>query len=126
MQRKGLQFSQIYDVRAVRVLVPEVRDCYTALGIVHQLWSPIAQEFDDYIAHPNGNDYRSLHTVVHCPDGRALEVQIRTRQMHSHAELGVAAHWRYKEGSKATPEDRYDEKIAWLRQLLTWRDEVAD
>ncbi|MBP6708140.1 MAG: bifunctional (p)ppGpp synthetase/guanosine-3',5'-bis(diphosphate) 3'-pyrophosphohydrolase [Candidatus Accumulibacter sp.] len=126
MRKKDVGFAEVYDVRALRVVVDEVKDCYTALGIVHQLWSPIAQEFDDYIAHPKGNDYRSLHTAVHCPDGRALEVQIRTRQMHSHAELGVAAHWRYKEGSKATPEDRYDEKIAWLRQLLTWRDEVAD
>jgi len=126
MRKKAVGFSEVYDVRALRVIVDEVKDCYTALGIVHHIWSPIAKEFDDYIAHPKGNDYRSLHTAVHCPDGRSLEVQIRTREMHSHAELGVAAHWRYKEGSGATPEDRYDEKIAWLRQLLTWRDEVAD
>jgi GTP pyrophosphokinase len=126
MRKKDVEFSEVYDVRALRVIVNEVKDCYTALGIVHHIWSPIAKEFDDYIAHPKGNDYRSLHTAVHCPDGRSLEVQIRTREMHSHAELGVAAHWRYKEGSGATPEDRYDEKIAWLRQLLTWRDEVAD
>jgi GTP pyrophosphokinase len=125
MRKKGVEFAEVYDVRALRVIVDEVKDCYTALGIVHHIWSPIAKEFDDYIAHPKGNDYRSLHTAVHCPDGRALEVQIRTRDMHSHAELGVAAHWRYKEGG-STPEDRYDEKIAWLRQLLTWRDEVAD
>ena len=125
MRKKKVGFSEVYDVRALRVIVDEVRDCYTTLGIVHHIWSPIAQEFDDYIAHPKGNNYRSLHTAVHCPDGRALEVQIRTREMHSHAELGVAAHWRYKEGG-STPEDRYDEKIAWLRQLLTWRDEVAD
>jgi GTP pyrophosphokinase len=126
MRKKDVGFAEVYDVRALRVIVDEVKDCYTALGIVHHIWSPIAKEFDDYIAHPKGNDYRSLHTAVHCPDGRSLEVQIRTRQMHSHAEHGVAAHWRYKEGSKATPEDRYDEKIAWLRQLLSWRDEVAD
>ncbi len=126
MRKKAVGFSEVYDVRALRVIVDEVKDCYTALGIVHHIWSPIAKEFDDYIAHPKGNDYRSLHTAVHCPDGRSLEVQIRTREMHSHAELGVAAHWRYKEGSGTTPEDRYDEKIAWLRQLLTWRDEVAD
>ena len=126
MRKKSVGFSEVYDVRALRVIVGEVKDCYTALGIVHHIWSPIAKEFDDYISHPKGNDYRSLHTAVHCPDGRAVEVQIRTREMHRHAELGVAAHWRYKEGSKATPEDRYDEKIAWLRQLLTWRDEVAD
>ena len=125
MRKKAVGFSEVYDVRALRVIVDEVKDCYTALGIVHHIWSPIAKEFDDYIAHPKGNDYRSLHTAVHCPDGRSLEVQIRTREMHSHAELGVAAHWRYKEGSGATPEDRYDEKIAWLRQLLPWRDEVA-
>jgi GTP pyrophosphokinase len=123
---RRMSLSEVYDVRALRVIVKDVKDCYTALGIVHHIWSPIAKEFDDYIAHPKGNDYRSLHTAVHCPDGRALEVQIRTREMHSHAELGVAAHWRYKEGSQATPEDRYDEKIAWLRQLLTWRDESAD
>ncbi|MBK7673975.1 bifunctional (p)ppGpp synthetase/guanosine-3',5'-bis(diphosphate) 3'-pyrophosphohydrolase [Accumulibacter sp.] len=126
MRKKAVGFSEVYDVRALRVILDEVKDCYTALGIVHHIWSPIAKEFDDYIAHPKGNDYRSLHTAVHCPDGRSLEVQIRTREMHSHAELGVAAHWRYKEGSGTTPEDRYDEKIAWLRQLLTWRDEVAD
>jgi len=126
MRKKGVEFSEVYDVRALRVIVEEVRDCYTALGIVHHIWSPIAKEFDDYISHPKGNDYRSLHTAVHCPDGRAIEVQIRTREMHRHAELGVAAHWRYKEGSGTTPEDRYDEKIAWLRQLLTWRDDVAD
>ena len=126
MRKKRVGFSEVYDVRALRVIVDEVKDCYTALGIVHHIWSPIAKEFDDYISHPKGNDYRSLHTAVHCPDGRAVEVQIRTREMHRHAELGVAAHWRYKEGSKATPADRYDEKIAWLRQLLTWRDEVAD
>ncbi len=125
MRKKDVGFAEVYDVRALRVIVDEVKDCYTALGVVHHIWSPIAKEFDDYIAHPKGNDYRSLHTAVHCPDGRALEVQIRTREMHSHAELGVAAHWRYKEGG-STPEDRYDEKIAWLRQLLTWRDEVAD
>jgi len=126
MRKKDVGFSEVYDVRALRVIVDEIKDCYTALGIVHHIWSPISKEFDDYISNPKGNDYRSLHTAVHCPDGRALEVQIRTRAMHHHAELGVAAHWRYKEGSKATPEDRYDDKIAWLRQLLTWRDEVAD
>ncbi|WP_313952451.1 bifunctional (p)ppGpp synthetase/guanosine-3',5'-bis(diphosphate) 3'-pyrophosphohydrolase [Accumulibacter sp.] len=126
MRKKDVAFAEVYDVRALRVIVAGVQDCYTALGIVHHIWSPISSEFDDYIAHPKGNDYRSLHTAVHCPDGRALEVQIRTRDMHRHAELGVAAHWRYKEGSKATPADRYDEKIAWLRQLLTWRDEAVD
>ena len=125
MRKKGVEFSEVYDVRALRVIVDEVKDCYTTLGIVHNMWSPISKEFDDYISNPKGNNYRSLHTAVHCPDGRALEVQIRTREMHKHAELGVAAHWRYKEGHKST-QGSYDEKIAWLRQLLTWKDEVTD
>jgi GTP pyrophosphokinase len=126
MRKKDVEFSEVYDVRALRVIVDEVKDCYTALGIVHNMWSPISKEFDDYISNPKGNNYRSLHTAVRCPDGRSLEVQIRTWDMHQHSELGVAAHWRYKEGNKAASEDNYDEKIAWLRQLLTWKDEVAD
>ena len=126
MRMKSVEFSEVYDVRALRIIVDDLKDCYTALGIVHNLWSPIPKEFDDYISNPKGNFYRSLHTAVHCPDGRSLEIQIRTWEMHKHAELGVAAHWRYKEGSKRTHEDEYDEKIAWLRQLLTWKDEVAD
>jgi len=126
MRKKDVEFSEVYDVRALRVIVDEVKDCYTALGIVHNIWSPIPKEFDDYISNPKGNNYRSLHTAVHCPDGRSLEVQIRTHEMHKHAELGVAAHWRYKEGSKHSSEGNYDEKIAWLRQLLTWKDEVSD
>jgi GTP pyrophosphokinase len=126
MRNKSVEFSEVHDVRALRVVVDEVKDCYTALGIVHNLWSPISKEFDDYISNPKGNNYRSLHTAVRCPDGRSLEVQIRTREMHQHSELGVAAHWRYKEGNKAESEDNYDDKIAWLRQLLTWKDEVAD
>ncbi|HJW03899.1 MAG TPA: bifunctional (p)ppGpp synthetase/guanosine-3',5'-bis(diphosphate) 3'-pyrophosphohydrolase [Azospira sp.] len=126
MRKKGVDFSEVYDVRALRVIVDEVKDCYTVLGIVHNIWTPIPKEFDDYISNPKGNYYRSLHTAVRCPDGRSLEVQIRTWEMHKHAELGVAAHWRYKEGTKRSPEDNYDEKIAWLRQLLTWKDEVAD
>ena len=126
MRKKGVEFSEVYDVRALRVIVDDVKDCYTVLGIVHNIWTPIPKEFDDYISNPKGNYYRSLHTAVRCPDGRSLEVQIRTWDMHKHAELGVAAHWRYKEGSKRSSEDNYDEKIAWLRQLLTWKDEVAD
>jgi len=131
MRAKDLEFSEVYDVRALRIIVPEVRDCYTALGIVHALWQPIHGEFDDYISHPKGNFYRSLHTAVMADDGRSLEVQIRTPEMHHHAELGVAAHWRYKEASvaKLSParaESAYDEKIAWLRQLLSWRDEITD
>jgi GTP pyrophosphokinase len=126
MRKKGVDFSEVYDVRALRVIVHDVKECYIALGIVHNIWSPISKEFDDYISNPKGNQYRSLHTAVRCPDGRSLEVQIRTLEMHNHAELGVAAHWRYKEGTKKSGEDNYDEKIAWLRQLLTWKDEVAD
>ena len=126
MRMKNVEFSEVYDIRALRIIVDDVKDCYTALGVVHNLWSPIPKEFDDYISNPKGNFYRSLHTAVHCPDGRSLEIQIRTVEMHRHAELGVAAHWRYKEGSKRTHEDEYDEKIAWLRQLLMWKEEVAD
>ena len=126
MRKKGVEFSEVYDVRALRVIVDEIKDCYTALGIVHNIWSPISKEFDDYISNPKGNNYRSLHTAVHCPDGRSLEIQIRTQEMHKNAELGVAAHWRYKEGSKHSSEGNYDDKIAWLRQLLTWKDEVSD
>ncbi len=126
MRKKGVEFSEVFDIRALRIIVGDLKDCYTALGIVHNLWSPISREFDDYISNPKGNYYRSLHTAVRCPDGRSLEIQIRTWEMHKHAELGVAAHWRYKEGSKRSTEDDYDEKIAWLRQLLTWKDEVAD
>jgi GTP pyrophosphokinase len=100
MRKKGVEFSEVYDVRALRVIVDEVKDCYTALGIVHNLWQPIPKEFDDYISHPKGNNYRSLHTAVRLPGRASLEVQIRTWEMHQHAELGVAAHWRYKEGSK--------------------------
>ncbi len=124
MRAKRLDFSQVFDIRALRVLVDEVKDCYTVLGIVHQLWQPIAKEFDDYITKPKGNNYQSLHTAVLAGDGRALEVQIRTHEMHKHAELGVAAHWRYKEGAKSGSD--YDEKIALLRSLLSWRDEVTD
>jgi len=123
MQRKQLDFDQIFDMRAVRILVKEERDCYGALGVVHGLWRHIAKEFDDYIANPKENLYRSLHTAVIGPEGRTLEVQIRTEDMHRHAELGVAAHWRYKEGGSFDP--GYEEKIAWLRQLLEWRDEES-
>ncbi len=120
MNRKHLAFEQLYDIRAVRILVDEVRDCYTALGLVHHLWQPIPGEFDDYIAQPKSNDYRSLHTGVIGPENKALEVQIRTHDMHRHAELGVAAHWLYKEGSRAGGQS---DRIAWLRQILHWKDD---
>ena len=121
MQRKQLDFDQIFDMRAVRILVEEEKDCYAALGVVHGLWRHIPKEFDDYIANPKENLYRSLHTAVVGPEGRNLEIQIRTEKMHQHAELGVAAHWRYKEGGAYDP--GYEEKITWLRQLLEWKEE---
>jgi GTP pyrophosphokinase len=116
MQRKGLSFEQLYDIRAVRILVSSVADCYAALGIVHSLWPYIPGEFDDYIATPKDNLYRSLHTAVIGPGKLPLEIQIRTSEMHEHAELGVAAHWRYKEGGRSNP--AYEQKIVWLRQIL--------
>lgn len=120
MQRKDVPFSELYDIRAIRVLVDSVADCYAALGIVHGLWTPVPAEFDDYIANPKGNNYRSLHTAVIGPEGKTLEVQIRTAEMHEHAELGVAAHWRYKEGGSGDAE--FERKIAWMRQLLEARE----
>ena len=116
MQRKQLAFEQLFDVRAVRVIVATLRDCYAALGVVHGLWTYIPGEFDDYIATPKGNFYRSIHTAVIGPQGRSVEVQIRTREMHEHAELGVAAHWTYKEGG--APDAQYQRKIEWVRRLL--------
>lgn len=120
MQRKNVPFSELYDIRAIRVLVKDIPSCYTVLGIVHQLWPSIPSEYDDYIAHPKGNDYRSLHTAVLGPENRTLEIQIRTPQMHEHAELGVAAHWRYKEGGPG--DASFERKVAWMRQLLEQRD----
>ena len=127
MRLKQLDFSDVHDVRALRVIVPTPADCYSVLGVVHDLWEPIPKEFDDYISRPKGNNYQSLHTAVIGPGGRTLEVQIRTEEMHRQAEFGVAAHWRYKEARKASKaEGDFDNKIAWLRELLAWRDEVAD
>ncbi len=116
MQRKGLAFEQVFDVRAIRIITASVEDCYAALGVVHGRWHYIPGEFDDYIATPKDNLYRSLHTAVLGPSALPVEIQIRTREMHEHAELGVAAHWRYKEG--ATRDAAYDRKIEWLRELL--------
>jgi GTP pyrophosphokinase len=124
MRSKDLDFASLYDVRAVRALVPDVKACYAVLGVVHNLWAPLPGEFDDYIARPKGNNYRSLHTAVIGPGGKPLEIQIRTAEMHQHAEFGVAAHWRYKEGSRR--DARYDDKIAWLRQVVEWKEEMAD
>lgn len=124
MKSKHLDFTQLYDVRAVRVLINDIKDCYAVLGLIHNLWQPIPGEFDDYIARPKSNNYRSLHTAVSGPRGLALEVQIRTFEMHQHSELGVAAHWRYKEGGKS--DAKFDEKIAWLRQILAWKDDVSE
>ncbi|MGB1905978.1 MAG: GTP diphosphokinase [Spongiibacter sp.] len=124
MQRKGIGFSQVYDIRAVRVLVPDVKSCYTVLGLVHGLWRNIPNEFDDYIANPKENGYRSLHTAVIGPGGKVLEIQIRTRSMHEEAEFGVCSHWMYKGTDKnAKSSNSYDEKIAWLRQVLDWHEE---
>src|SRR5258705_271741 len=128
MRTKSLDFSQIRDASGLRVLVEEVKDCYAVLGVVHNLWAPIPREFDDYISRPKANLYRSLHTAVIGPEGKALEVQIRTHEMHRDAEVGVAAHWRYKEGNRHTRRkgDPADERVAWLRQVLAWRDDVVD
>ena len=126
MQGKALDFSSLHDVRAFRVIVDDIKTCYAVLSIVHNIWTPVPDEFDDYIARPKSNGYQSLHTVVLAEDGRSLEVQIRTQDMHHFAEYGVAAHWRYKEGSGNTPNQKYDEKIAWLRQLLAWKSEMVD
>jgi GTP pyrophosphokinase len=124
MKRKRIEFGELYDVRAVRILVKDVADCYASLSVVHELWPSIASEFDDYIAHPKPNGYRSLHTAVTGPRDLALEVQIRTQEMHHDSELGVAAHWRYKENRQS--EAAFDDKITWLRQILAWKAELAD
>lgn len=127
MRGKDLDFSELYDVRAFRVIVADDKTCYTVLGVVHNIWTPIPKEFDDYISRPKANGYQSLHTVVTAEDGRPLEVQIRTQEMHNFAEYGIAAHWRYKEeGGSNFKGQKYDEKIAWLRQLLAWKSDVAD
>ncbi|MGB5332067.1 MAG: bifunctional (p)ppGpp synthetase/guanosine-3',5'-bis(diphosphate) 3'-pyrophosphohydrolase [Woeseiaceae bacterium] len=124
MQRKGRGIESLYDIRAVRILVDDIGECYAALGVVHNLWSYIPGEFDDYIANPKENNYQSLHTAVIGPEGKTLEVQIRSHDMHRHAELGVAAHWRYKEGGGAPA--AFDQKIQFLRQLLEPTDDGAD
>ena len=124
MQRKHLAFDQLFDVRAVRVVVSSIPECYAALGVVHGLWHYIPGEFDDYIATPKGNFYRSIHTAVIGPSGKSVEVQIRSREMHEHAELGVAAHWTYKEGGARN--SQYERKIEWVRRLLEPQDTSTD
>src|SRR5262249_28618640 len=123
MQRRGADIEQIYDLLAVRILVHEVQECYHALGVVHSLWHPLPGQFDDYIASPKESMYQALHTTVMGLDGRPLEIQIRTYEMHHVAEYGVAAHWRYKEGGRR--DDKFDAKVAWLRQLMDWQKDVA-
>jgi GTP pyrophosphokinase len=125
MQRKGLNFHQIFDVRAVRVMVNSVNECYMTLGIVHSRWQPLRGEFDDYIANPKLNNYQSLHTTVIGPEQKIFEVQIRTYAMHHNAELGVAAHWCYKE-ERSDRDDNFEQKVAWLRQLPKWKEEEND
>jgi len=125
MSKKGKPFDLVRDVRAVRILVPDVPSCYAALGVIHTTWRPIPGEFDDYIAAPKDNFYQSLHTAVIYDDKRPLEVQIRTLEMHQNAEYGIAAHWRYKEGTK--PGDKtYEQRIKWLRNMMEWRSDVSD
>ena len=128
MLNKHLDFSQLYDLRAFRVIVPDERSCYTALSVLHALWTPVEGQFDDYISRPKPNGYRSLHTVVQDQDGRAFEIQIRTPEMHRHAEFGVAAHWHYKEsgrlGGQTRADDPYAQRLAYIRQLIDWTSEV--
>ncbi|MBW1214871.1 GTP diphosphokinase [Pantoea allii] len=129
MQKKSLAFDELFDVRAVRIVAERLQDCYGALGTVHTLYRHLPNEFDDYVANPKPNGYQSIHTVVLGPEGKTVEIQIRTRQMHEDAELGVAAHWKYKEGpssSHARGAAGHEERIAWLRKLITWQEEMAD
>jgi len=129
MRNKQLDFDHLYDLRALRVIVEDERACYGVLALVHALWTPVPEEFDDYISRPKPNGYRSLHTVVRDTQGKAFEVQIRTRAMHEFAEYGMAAHWRYKEagakGGQVAASDNYDQKVAWMRQLLAWEQGSA-
>jgi len=126
MHSKGISFSQVYDVRAVRILVPDINDCYRALGIVHSRWRNLPYEFDDYIASPKENGYRSLHTAVIGPEGNVLEVQIRTFDMHEESEYGVCSHWQYKSVENNSEPEAYQQRIDWLRTLLDWEEELGD
>ena len=124
MARKGIPFDLVHDIRGVRVIVPDVTACYTTLGLIHTHWRPMPGEFDDYIAAPKDNFYRSLHTAVNYSDGKTIEIQIRTPEMDQNAEFGIAAHWRYKEGGPR--DDDYERRIIWLRSLMEWRQDVED
>lgn len=126
MQQKSLDFEQLFDVRAVRIVVDELQGCYGALGLVHTSWNHLSKEFDDYVATPKSNGYQSIHTVVIGPEGKTIEIQIRTQQMDDDAELGVAAHWRYKEGNASGKTSGFDEKVSWLRKILQWQDDVSE
>jgi len=124
IQRKGVPFESLHDIRGVRIIVPDLPSCYVTLGVIHNQWSPLPGDFDDYIASPKDNFYQSLHTAVLYDDGKTLEVQIRTPEMHQSAELGIAAHWRYKEGGKR--DESFERRILWLRSLMDWRSDVQD
>lgn len=126
MKGKDLKFDELFDVRAVRIVTDRLQDCYGALGVVHTLWHHIPKEFDDYVANPKPNGYQSIHTIVVGPEGKTVEIQIRTEQMHEDAELGVAAHWKYKEGASGGKQSGYEEKINWLRKILQWQEDVAE
>src|SRR5260221_1905927 len=123
MQRKHVGVDQVYDLLAIRVIVADVPTCYAVLGVAHTLWPPIPGQFDDYIAVPKNNMYQSLHTAVMGPDGQPIEIQVRTHDMHTLAEYGIAAHWRYKEGGKG--DANYESQLAWVRQLMEWQHDVA-
>lgn len=126
MQKKNLQFDELFDIRAVRIVTKNLKDCYAALGIVHSRWPHLASEFDDYVATPKANGYQSIHTVVIGPEQKNVEIQIRSEQMHDDAELGVAAHWVYKEGPSSGRSQGYEDKISWLRKLLAWHEDMAE
>ena len=124
MVRKGVEFDQVHDIRGVRIIVPDIPSAYSTLGVIHTHWRPIPGQFDDYIAVPKDNFYQSLHTSVLYDDGKTLEIQIRTPEMHQNAELGIAAHWRYKES--APRDDAFEKKILWFRSLMEWKQDVED